>query len=112
MKKQGYNYNIFIATHQKDDNILQNLIRKIYFFKNIEILFKKYKIDGATISKNIGFYEGKKEKSYLISIITDQSKDVIIDLCQELRAINNQDSVLLQVINENILIFKNYIKKI
>lgn len=112
MKKQGYNYNIFISTYQKDDSFFQNLIRKIQFHKTLVIILRQYGVSNATIFKNIGLYEGKKEKCYLIHIITDKNKTIMKDLCKELRAINNQNSVLLQVINTGYLIFPDGVQKL
>lgn len=103
-------YNIFISTHQVKDNLFSNLKRKMAFYKTLSATFQKNNIYGATISKNVGFYEGKKENSYLLQIITDKTKEDMIILCQCLREQFNQDSVLLQVVDENLLIYADKIE--
>lgn len=105
-------YNIYFTSYQKKDTLLNNIIRKFNMYKNINKLFIKYGIYGATILKTIGFYEGAKENSYLMQVITDKSKDEVINFCKELRSINNQDSILLQITSENILIYADKIENI
>lgn len=105
-------YNIFLSTYQVKDNLFSNLKRKMYFYKTLSDTFQKNNIYGATISKNVGFYEGKKENSYLLQIITDKTKEDMIKLCQYLREQFNQDSILLQVVDENILIYADKLENI
>lgn len=103
-------YNIFLSTYQIKDNLFSNLKRKYSFYKTLANTFQQNGIYGATISKNVGFYEGKKENSFLLQIITDKTKEDIITLCQSLREQFNQDSVLLQVVDENLLVFADKIE--
>lgn len=103
-------YNIFLSTHQVKDNLFSNLKRKMAFYKTLSTTFQKNNIYGATISKTVGFYEGVREKSYMLQIICDKSKNDMIALCGELRAINNQDSVLLQIVSENLLVYADKIE--
>ena len=58
--------------------------------------FKSVGIDGFTLYEVIGFWEGKRERSYKIEVLTDLEFDVIAGLCEEIRHVYNQDAVILQ----------------
>lgn len=100
-------YNIFCSSFQIKDNIFTNIRRYMLFYNNCISLLKKYDIYGANITKICGLYEGKKEKSFLIQIIGNYHDSIIKSFCHAIREENNQDSVLLQLINTSLLIYKD-----
>lgn len=53
------------------------------------------KIDGFTIQSVTGYWQGQAEKSYIITVATDEAASVIEDVCDLLRAQYNQDAVML-----------------
>lgn len=58
--------------------------------------FKRVGIDGFTIYEVIGFWEGEREPSYKIEVLTELDFDVMAGLCEEIRHVYNQDAVILQ----------------
>lgn len=58
--------------------------------------FKRVGIDGFTLYEVIGFWEGEREPSYKIEVLTELDFDVIAGLCEEIRHVYNQDAVILQ----------------
>ena len=58
--------------------------------------FKSVGIDGFTLYEVVGFWEGVKERSYKIEVLTDLEFDVIAELCEQIRHVYNQDAVILQ----------------
>ena len=58
--------------------------------------FKSVGIDGFTIYEVIGFWEGERERSYKIEVLTDLDFDVLAGLCEQIRHVYNQDAVILQ----------------
>ena len=53
-------------------------------------------IDGFTVYEVIGFWEGKRERSYKIEVLTELEFDVMAGLCEKIRYVYNQDAVILQ----------------
>lgn len=58
--------------------------------------FKRVGIDGFTIYEVIGFWQGEREPSYKIEVLTELDFDVMAGLCEEIRHVYNQDAVILQ----------------
>ena len=58
--------------------------------------FKSVGIDGFTLYEAIGFWEGKREPSYKIEVLTDLDFEVMAGLCELIRYAYNQDAVILQ----------------
>lgn len=50
--------------------------------------FKSVGIDGFTLYEVIGFWQGEREPSYKIEVLTE--------LCEQIRHVYNQDAVILQ----------------
>lgn len=67
----------------------------------VEILVSK-SFDGFSISKQVGYYKGQKEKSIVIEINqTDDALGKVWILCEKIRDTLNQECVLLQTIASN-----------
>ena len=58
--------------------------------------FKSVGIDGFTIYEVIGFWQGERERSYKIEVLTKLDFDVMAELCEQIRHVYNQDAVILQ----------------
>ena len=58
--------------------------------------FKSVGIDGFTLYEVIGFWQGERERSYKIEVLTELDFDVMAVLCEEIRDVYNQDAVILQ----------------
>ena len=58
--------------------------------------FKRVGIDGFTIYEVIGFWQGERERSYKIEVLTDLDSAYIVGVCEEIRHVYNQDAVILQ----------------
>lgn len=69
--------------------------------KTVQKTISKY-YEAFTIQKNIGFWNGIKENSILISIVVDTIQDKKIKkLAAELKNILSQEAVLVQRIENN-----------
>ena len=49
-----------------------------------------------TLYEVVGFWMGKRERSYKIEVATELDFDVIAELCEQIRHVYNQDAVILQ----------------
>lgn len=52
-------------------------------------------IDGFTLQKVDGYWRGTAEKSYIITVATDTTDDAIERACEGLRAMYDQEAVML-----------------
>lgn len=75
------------TTTQNRDN------HKSYPARVAEVL-AQHKIDGFTIERVEGYWQGVAEKSYKISVATDDGK-VLDKVCEMLRDMFQQDAVML-----------------
>ena len=57
--------------------------------------FKSVGIDGFTLYEVIGFWMGERERSYKIEVLTKLDFDVMAGLCEQIRHVYNQDTVIL-----------------
>lgn len=58
--------------------------------------FKSVGIDGFTIYEVIGFWQGERERSYKIEVLTKLDFDGMAELCEQIRHVYNQDAVIIQ----------------
>tara|TARA_B100000963_G_scaffold126328_1_gene110253 strand:+ start:262 stop:549 length:288 start_codon:yes stop_codon:yes gene_type:complete len=61
------------------------------FLKQIDATFE----EGYTVQKAIGRWHGVNENTFLLTVITDELKQ-LIRLCEDYKMIFNQESVLIQ----------------
>jgi hypothetical protein len=61
------------------------------FLKQIDATFE----DGYTVQKAIGRWHGVNENTFLLTVITNELKQ-LIRLCEDYKMIFNQESVLIQ----------------
>ena len=87
-------YTINATCEQHKYTIQQNRANhKVYSSRVAEVL-AQHKIDGFTIERVQGYWQGIPEKSYKISVATDAG-DEIDKVCELLRDMFQQDSVML-----------------
>jgi hypothetical protein len=62
----------------------------------VKMITKSFK--GFSIVEQIGFWEGKQEKSVTYIIFADRSDLYLIELlCRDIKSLNEQDAVLMSV---------------
>lgn len=66
----------------------------------IEKIVSKF-FEGFTLIKSEGFWRLQKENSLIIEIVTSEQDQKITDLAKLIKQANNQESVLIQRINNN-----------
>ena len=70
--------------------------------KEIEKIVSKY-FDGFTVFTAKGYWEGKSENSLVIEILIEQhffgEHLIIYEICKEIKALNDQESVLVVKLN-------------
>lgn len=66
----------------------------------IEKIINKY-FEGFTLVKAAGYWRLQKEHSLIIEVVTDDTDKLINDLATEIKAVNKQEAVLIQKINNN-----------
>lgn len=77
-----------ISTEDKNPELVNKLVSK--------------KFDGFTVYHATGFWKHEQEKSLIIEIEgTESINNEVLNLCHEIKLKNQQESVLLQVINNN-----------
>lgn len=54
-------YKLYYSTYQAKDNFIQNIARSLKHHYQISKLLELSYIDGGTITKQIGFWKGKKK---------------------------------------------------
>lgn len=87
-------YTINATCEQHKYTIQQNRANhKVYSSRVAEVL-AQHKIDGFTIERVQGYWQGIPEKSYKISVATDDGK-TLDKVCELLRDMFQQDSVML-----------------
>jgi len=87
-------YTINATCEQHKYTIQQNRDNhKLYSSRVAEVL-AQHKIDGFTIERVNGYWQGVPEKSYKISIAVDNG-DILENVCELLRDMFQQDSVML-----------------
>lgn len=87
-------YTINATCEQHKYTIQQNKANhKVYPARVAEIL-SEHKIDGFTIERVEGYWQGVPEKSYKISIAVDEGVE-LDKVCEMLRDMYQQDAVML-----------------
>jgi hypothetical protein len=76
--------------------ILTEDINELKTEKTIELVGKFFA--GFTLIKGIGHWQGKPENCLIFEIQTDDKKELVFWLANQIKLQNNQDSVLVQEI--------------
>lgn len=75
-----------------------DIVNKQRFDKMPEIVantLTNYGIDGFTMYPVMGYWQGEREDSYKIEVLTDKGFDVMAEVAEVLRATYDQDAVIL-----------------
>jgi len=73
----------------------ENNKRHADYAATVSQAFKAEHIDGFTIQEVAGYWQGTPEKSYLITVATDNTDDSIERVASVLREVYEQDAVML-----------------
>ena len=67
------------------------------YAKFVSGVLYEHGIDGFTFYEVVGFWEGEQERSFKIEIARDddENENELLDICDVLRKLYNQDSVML-----------------
>lgn len=84
------------ATPQRYDvSDTENAKRHIGYARTVSHALSSVGIDGFTIQEVEGYWHGLSEKSYIITVATDKSSDVIDKVAEILRDRFDQDAVMI-----------------
>ena len=82
-------YQVFLGTNKPSGGIVSTQ-EWLTFLKQIDAVFQGYTVETAS-----GSWQGIKEKTYILTVITDEIKQ-LIRIAEDYKMIFNQDSVLIQ----------------
>ena len=82
-------YQVFLGTNKPSGGIVSTQ-EWLTFLKQIDAVFTGYTVETAS-----GSWQGIKEKTYILTVITDEIKQ-LIRIAEDYKMIFNQDSVLIQ----------------
>ncbi len=66
----------------------------------VQQIASKY-FPGFTITKSMGYWQGQKENSVVLEIVTNKQDAKVRKLAKEIKIANKQEAVLVQRINNN-----------
>lgn len=87
-------YTINATCEQVKYTIQQNAEHHKVYAASVAEILAEHKIDGFTIERVDGYWQGKPERSYKISVALDDDAD-IDKICEILRDTYQQDAVML-----------------
>ena len=87
-------YTITATCEQRKYTKAQNEDNHNHYTASVAEILAEHKIDGFTIERVEGYWQGVPEKSYKISIATDD-EGIIDKVCEMLRDTFQQDAVML-----------------
>lgn len=82
-------YQVFLGTNKPLGGVVSNQ-EWLTFLKQVDAVFTGYTVETAT-----GSWKGIKEKTFILTVITDEIKQ-LIRIAEDYKSIFNQDSVLIQ----------------
>ena len=82
-------YQVFLGTNKPSGGTISTQ-EWLTFLKQVDAVFTGYTIETA-----LGAWKGKREKTYILTVITDEIKQ-LIRIAEDYKIIFNQDSVLIQ----------------
>ena len=88
-------YTINATCERVDDNIFKRFIKRLGYAKTVSEVLAIYEIDGFTIQKVQGYWQGKPEISYVITVAHEYEPAIIDNVANMLRARYNQDAVMV-----------------
>ena len=82
-------YQVFLGTNKPTGGVVSTQ-EWLTFLKQIDAVFEGYTVETA-----LGAWKGEREKTYILTVITDEIKQ-LIRIAEDYKMIFNQDSVLIQ----------------
>tara|TARA_R100001126_G_C4750605_1_gene112846 strand:- start:218 stop:502 length:285 start_codon:yes stop_codon:yes gene_type:complete len=82
-------YQVFLGTNKPSGGIVSTQ-EWLTFLKQVDAVFQSYTVETA-----LGAWKGEREKTYILTVITDEIKQ-LIRIAEDYKMIFNQDSVLIQ----------------
>ena len=82
-------YQVFLGTNKPSGGTVSTQ-EWLTFLKQVDSVFTGYTVETA-----LGSWKGEKEKTYILTVITDEIKQ-LIRIAEDYKMIFNQDSVLIQ----------------
>ena len=82
-------YQVFLGTNKPSGGTISTQ-EWLTFLKQVDAVFTGYTIETA-----MGAWKGEREKTYILTVITDEIKQ-LIRIAEDYKIIFNQDSVLIQ----------------
>lgn len=96
MQAQG----VKAATIQDSINVNQERIK--WYPQEVATILAKHGMDGFTIYEVQGYWKGIAETSFKIEIAIDSDPERVYTVAEELRALYNQDAVMLTLPNNSV----------
>ena len=87
-------YQVFLGTNKPLGGVVSNQ-EWLTFLKQVDAVFTGYTVETAS-----GSWQGIKEKTFILTVITDEIKQ-LIRIAEDYKSIFNQDSVLIQELPVN-----------
>ena len=87
-------YQVFLGTNKPSGGVVTTY-EWTQFLKQIDATFTGYTVETAS-----GSWKGIKEKTFILTVITDEIKQ-LIRIAEDYKSIFNQDSVLIQELPVN-----------
>ena len=82
-------YQVFLGTNKPSGGVVSTQ-EWLTFLKQVDSGFTGYTVETA-----LGSWKGEREKTYILTVITDEIKQ-LIRIAEDYKMIFNQDSVLIQ----------------
>lgn len=87
-------YTINATCEQHKYTLSENRANHKVYPKRVAEILAQHKIDGFTIERVSGYWQGVPEKSYKISVAVDDGS-ILDEVCELLRDMFQQDAVML-----------------
>ena len=87
-------YQVFLGTNKPTGGVVSTQ-EWLTFLKQVDAVFTGYTVETAS-----GSWEGIKEKTFILTVITDEIKQ-LIRIAEDYKSIFSQDSVLIQELPVN-----------
>ena len=82
-------YQVFLGTNKPTGGVV-TIYEWSQFLKQVDAVFEGYTVETA-----LGAWKGEREKTYILTVVTDEIKQ-LIRIAEDYKSIFNQDSVLIQ----------------
>ena len=87
-------YQVFLGTNKPSGGTVSTQ-EWLTFLKQVDAVF-----DGYTVETALGAWKGEREKTFILTVITDEIKQ-LVRIAEDYKMIFSQDSVLIQELPVN-----------